>query len=215
MALLTFAYLPKLVNSLVITDEKGSPSKKKAVNKKLCLNTSLYFVIQSYKILGQQSISENQNGVPDNKTAPKFLRLLTVALFAKDKLPEALLKFTSPEILNQLIKSEGLLDPFTFEKEKEEDQLWKYMLMNYNSEEKFSFFIDKCKEVDKIEELEKSLASILKAEDGDNKEGSRFSNLFKSKAKDPDEGVKRNLFKHVHSTFMGVKILQLHDWLSA
>lgn len=62
LALLNVAYLPSLVNSLVVVSKTQS--------KKLGLNTCIFILIQTYKVLGD--------------SAPKFLEILTIALFAKD-----------------------------------------------------------------------------------------------------------------------------------
>ena len=47
LSLLNFAYLPKLVNSLVVL-KKNTKNKE---DQKLCLNVSIFILIQTFKIL--------------------------------------------------------------------------------------------------------------------------------------------------------------------
>lgn len=69
-SLLNQAYLPVVVNSLVVMKQKKDVQK-------LCLNSSIYLLIQTFKIL--------------KETAPNFLKIITAALFSKDSLPEYLM----------------------------------------------------------------------------------------------------------------------------
>lgn len=84
ISLLNFAYLPCIINSLVVFDKGGQPSNKAAKVQwqmpKLCLNSALYFLSQTFKIFAE-------NGV-------KLLKILTLILFTEQSsvgLPQYLL----------------------------------------------------------------------------------------------------------------------------
>lgn len=83
ISLLNFAYLPCIINSLVVFEKGGSNkvAKVKWQMPKLCLNSALYFLNQTYKIFAD-------NGV-------KLLKILTVILFVPQSsagLPEYILE---------------------------------------------------------------------------------------------------------------------------
>lgn len=73
ISLLNFAYLPCIINSLVIYDKSGRQGKK--VSKvqwqmpKLCLNSSLYFLSQTFKVFAESGV--------------KLLKVLAIILFTQ------------------------------------------------------------------------------------------------------------------------------------
>lgn len=77
ISLLNFAYLPCIINSLVIYDKKGRQLKKTAKVQwqmpKLCLNSSLYFLSQTFKIFAESGV--------------KLLKVLAIILFTEQSSP--------------------------------------------------------------------------------------------------------------------------------
>lgn len=85
ISLLNFAYLPCIINSLVIYEKMGRGASKIAKVQwqmpKLCLNASLYFLSQTFQIFAE--------------TGVKLLKILAIILFTDQSsvgLPEYLLE---------------------------------------------------------------------------------------------------------------------------
>ena len=77
-SLLNIAYLPQIINPLVVVSYKPKI-------KKFCLNTSIYLLSLTFKTF--REVSKTQD------CALKFLRTLARCLFAKESIPTHLHKF--------------------------------------------------------------------------------------------------------------------------
>lgn len=134
-SLLNFAYLPCIINSLVIYDKKGRQLKKIAKVQwqmpKLCLNSSLYFLSQTFKIFADSGI--------------KLLKVLAIILFTEQSsagLPEYLLDKirVDYEECRQNVFKHAMRNS---KKQDSSTSFLKYIQQNYNAEDNFGYFIEK------------------------------------------------------------------------
>lgn len=146
ISLLNFAYLPCIINSLVIYD-KGSRQGSKIAKvqwqmPKLCLNASLYFLSQTFKVFAE--------------SGKKMLKILAIILFtdqSSDGLPEYLLE----KIKVDHEESRQHVFKFSMRSLKKADNsasFLKYVQQNYNAENSFGYFIEKHFQIDQLESLD-------------------------------------------------------------
>ena len=179
MALLNVAYLPNIVNSLVDMKSGGKV-------KKFSLNTCIFILIQTIKIL-----KESQN-----LSALKFMKIIVSVLFSNKQIPSYVLKFIMDQgkAENKHEKLKKYLGYIS--QNNSTDDLYSYTLNNYNASINFNMFIEKCLYIDQNPNMEyfeqlKQEIDIIKQ-----KEAQEGSAEFKKKAvgnRLQDETV-RNLF---------------------
>ena len=139
ICLLNFAYLPCIINSLVVFDKGGQSTNKTAKVQwqmpKLCLNLALYFLSQTFKTFAE-------NGV-------KLLKILTILLFTQQSstgVPEYLLEKVNVDY------EECRQNVFKFSmrslKKTDTSSFLKYIQQNYNAEHNFTYFIEKHYQID-------------------------------------------------------------------
>jgi len=133
IALLNFAYLPSVVNSLVVFD-KGHSAKKMSKAQwqvpKLCINSAIYFLNQSFKIFAE-------NGL-------KLLKILTLILFTSQS-SSGLPQYIADRIAVDYEECRQNTFKFSQRKVKKEEtsSFLKFLQQNYNASQNFSYLIEK------------------------------------------------------------------------
>lgn len=192
ISLLNFAYLPCIINSLVIFGKGGRATGKIAKVQwqmpKLCLNAALYFLSQTFKTFAE-------NGV-------KLLKILAIILFTKQSsagLPEYLLEKINVDY------EECRQNVFKFSmrslKKTETSNFLKYIQQNYNAAEHFSYFIEKHYQIDQNENFD--FLSHLRDE---------MSNLVTKEGSEAKKEVdKEELIMLQETTMRNILIEKLND----
>ena len=91
--------------------------------------------------------------------------------------------------------------------------MWRYMLLNYSSKAGFTNFIEKCCEVDQIEEF--SYLQGVRDISSKPSIGSNLASFFGSKKDEYESSIRGLLLGSVQNSMQVFNIVQLHNWLSS
>lgn len=124
-SLLTIAYLPEIISSLVLINPKL---------KKRSLNTCIFILIQTFKVFRATSMSGVESSL-------NFLKILAYCLFCRDKVPKELNIIIWDGVLGQ--KQEKYLARWPSQRVSEMDRLHQYICNYFTDLSSFQVFLER------------------------------------------------------------------------